>query len=133
MMLHPDTPTLVGVAQWGLYFSILCPVFWASAYVYTRRQLVRALVVLLVCNGINSVVGVMQVYDPDRWMPRQLSSVYSAAGGDMILAVVDVHRSERPRHGQAARVSSMRPARWRARRWSPRFSVSCSVSSRLAR
>ena len=86
MLLHPDTPSLAGIAQLVLYFSILCPVFWAGAYVFSRRQLVRALVVLLACNGINSVVGVLQVYDPDRWMPRQLSMVYSGVGGDMILA-----------------------------------------------
>jgi hypothetical protein len=29
--------------------------------------------VLLVCNGINAFVGVMQVYDPDRWMPQEMS------------------------------------------------------------
>jgi hypothetical protein len=86
MMLHPDTNSYVGVAQVSLYFAILCPVFWAPAYVTNRRTLVRALVVLLVCNGINSMVGVLQVYDPDRWMPRQLSSVYSGQGGDLILA-----------------------------------------------
>jgi hypothetical protein len=28
----------------------------------------------------------MQVYDPDRWMPRQLSAVYLEAGGDNLLA-----------------------------------------------
>ena len=76
MLLHPETAPLAGVAQLCLYFAILCPVFWATAYVFNRQRLIRALVVLLVCNGINSMVGVMQVYDPDRWMPRQLSSVY---------------------------------------------------------
>jgi hypothetical protein len=86
MMLHPDTGSMVGVAQIALYFAILCPVFWASAYVTSRHRLMRALVVLLVCNGVNSLVGVLQVYDPDRWMPRQLSSVYLGEGGDMILA-----------------------------------------------
>jgi hypothetical protein len=86
MMLHPDSGQLSGFAQLCLYFAILCPVFWAPAYVYTRRRLIRALVVLLVCNGINSVVGVLQVYNPERWMPRQLSLVYTTQGGEMILA-----------------------------------------------
>jgi len=36
------------------------------------------LAVLIVCNGINSIVGVLQVYDPDRWMPRELSMLYGA-------------------------------------------------------
>jgi hypothetical protein len=86
MVFHQDTSPLAGVAQICLYFAILCPVFWAPAYVFNRQRLMRALVVLLVCNGINSMVGVMQVYNPDSWMPRQLSSVYSSQGGDMILA-----------------------------------------------
>jgi hypothetical protein len=87
MVLHPLTsPMLVGVAQFCLYFAIMCPVFWAATYIPSRQQLVRTLVVLLVCNGINSAVGVMQVYDPDRWMPRQLSAVYQGEGGDFLLA-----------------------------------------------
>jgi hypothetical protein len=86
MLLHGDTRLFVGIAQVSLYFAILSPVFWASGFVLNRRQLLRALVVLLVCNGVNSMVGVMQVYDPDRWLPRQLSSVYSSDSGALILA-----------------------------------------------
>ena len=87
MIVHPLTGSLlIGVAQFGLYVSILCPVFWAQSFVVSRQKLMRTLVVLLLCNGINSAVGVMQVYDPDRWMPRELSSVYQGAGGKMALA-----------------------------------------------
>jgi len=76
-LAHPLTSNLQsGLAQIGLYFAILCPLFWARAYVTTRRQLVRIVLFLLVCNGINSIVGVLQVYNPDRWMPRELSSIY---------------------------------------------------------
>jgi len=75
---HPDTNSLLaGLAQAGLYFAIFCPLFWARGYVHTRRQLVRVLVVLLICNGVNAVVGVLQVYDPNRWMPT-LSEFYSS-------------------------------------------------------
>jgi len=78
MIAHPLTNSLLsGIAQTLLYFSILCPLFWAPAYVTTRRQLVRVLGILLVCNGINSMVGVAQVYNPDRFMPPELSSAYS--------------------------------------------------------
>jgi len=87
MILHPLTGSIfIGVAQFSLYLSILCPVFWAPSFVLSRQKLVRTLVVLLVCNGINSAVGVMQVYDPDRWMPRELSAVYQGAGGERALA-----------------------------------------------
>jgi hypothetical protein len=75
---HPLTNSfLSGLAQTLLYFAIFCPLFWARGYVTTRRQLVRVLLILLLCNGINSVVGVLQVYDPGRWMPRELSPLFA--------------------------------------------------------
>ena len=78
MLFHPLTNGLLaGVAQVMLYVAIFCAVFWAPAYVERPRQLVRILAILLICNGINSIVGVLQVYDPDRWMPRELSFVYT--------------------------------------------------------
>jgi hypothetical protein len=74
MIFHPLTSGLLaGLAQTALYAAIFCPVFWAPAFVDRPRQIVRILAILLVCNGINSVVGVLQVYDPDTWMPSQLS------------------------------------------------------------
>ena len=74
MIFHPLTSGLLaGVAQTLLYASVFCSVFWVQAFVTRPRQLVRILVLLLVCNGINSVVGVLQVYDPARFMPSQLS------------------------------------------------------------
>jgi hypothetical protein len=80
MVFHPMTSGLqAGVAQVMLYVAIFCAVFWAPAYIERPRQLVRILAILLVCNGINSMVGVLQVYDPDRWMPRELSFVYSSS------------------------------------------------------
>jgi hypothetical protein len=78
MVFHPLTSSpFAGIAQTLLYFAIFCAVFWTPAFVDSPRQLVRILAILLVCNGINSIVGVLQVYDPDRWMPRELSFVYA--------------------------------------------------------
>ena len=76
-LAHPLTeqPTVRPRAD-RLYFAIFCPLFWARAYITTRRQLMRVVLILLVCNGLNSMVGVLQVYDPGRWMPRELSSMY---------------------------------------------------------
>ncbi len=78
MIFHPLTSGLLaGVAQTLLYFSIFCAVFWAQVFVTRPRQLVRILAILLVCNGVNSIVGVLQVYNPDRFMPTQLSLALS--------------------------------------------------------
>ena len=77
MILHPDTDSLLaGVAQTVLYAAVFCPLFWVPAFVNTRRQLMRVLAILLICNGLNSAVGVLQVYDPDRWMPAEFSTSF---------------------------------------------------------
>jgi hypothetical protein len=78
MIFHPLTSGLLaGVAQTLLYAAIFLPVFWASSFTTHPRQLVRILALMLICSGINSIVGVLQVYDPDRFMPTQLSLALS--------------------------------------------------------
>ena len=76
MIVHPDTETLAGLGQTALYVAVFAPMFWVPAFVTDRRTLIRVLAILLVCNGINSIVGVLQVYDPERWMPKEFSSTY---------------------------------------------------------
>ena len=76
MVFHPTTNTIIaGIAQAALYAAVLAPVFWAPHLVNTPTDLKRILRILLVCNGINACVGVMQVYDPDTWLPREFSQV----------------------------------------------------------
>ena len=76
MIAHPTTNSLLGgVAQVGLYFCVMSPLFWAPSLVRTPEQFRRLVVLLLVTNGLNSTVGVLQVYDPDTWMPAEFSRV----------------------------------------------------------
>jgi hypothetical protein len=53
----------------------MSPLFWAPMFVKTPEHLARLLALLLICSGVNSLVGVLQVYDPARWMPAELSRV----------------------------------------------------------
>jgi hypothetical protein len=78
MIFHPLTNSILsGTAQTTLYFTIFSAVFWSSGFVDDPKELRRILAILLVCNGINALVGVLQVYDPDRWMPRELSFAFA--------------------------------------------------------
>ena len=80
IVFHPKTNTpLAGLAQTMLYLSVLAPAFWASEMVRKPQQLMRLLVILLICNGINSLVGLLQVYNPAFWMPEEFSSVAMSA------------------------------------------------------
>lgn len=77
MLTHPLTNTMVGgIAQIVLYVAVFSGVFWAPSMVSRRDGLIRILALLLICNGINAAVGVLQVYDPDRWMPPELSYAF---------------------------------------------------------
>ena len=74
MVLHPFTSsTLAGIAQLVLYVSVMAPLFWAPAVVRGPDHLARLMTLLLICNGVNACVGVLQVYDPGRWMPHEMS------------------------------------------------------------
>lgn len=87
MVLHPFTSSaLAGVAQLVLYLSVMAPLFWAPAIVRNADHLARLMTVLLVCNGVNAFVGVMQVYDPGVWMPQEMSRIVtgSAFGLDTV-------------------------------------------------
>ncbi|HEY7498528.1 MAG TPA: hypothetical protein VH740_08440 [Vicinamibacterales bacterium] len=76
MVLHPFTSSFVGgIAQLVLYVAVMAPVFWAPAIVRGPDHLARLMLLLLVCNGVNALVGVLQVYDPDRWMPQEMSRI----------------------------------------------------------
>jgi hypothetical protein len=76
MLFHPQTSTLYGgVAHIAVYFAVMAPLFWAPMFVRTPERLARLLWLLLICSGINSAVGVLQVYDPARWLPAEFSRV----------------------------------------------------------
>jgi hypothetical protein len=76
MIMHPFTSSaFAGIAQIVLYVSVMAPVFWAPSVVRNPDHLARLMTILLICNGANAVVGVLQVYDPNRWMPQELSQI----------------------------------------------------------
>jgi len=74
MLFHPLTSSFSGgLAHLAVYFAVMAPLFWAPALVESPERLSRIMWILLVCAGLNSVVGVLQVYDPDRWLPAEFS------------------------------------------------------------
>ncbi len=82
MLFHPQTPSFMGgLAHLAVYFAVMTPLFWAPAFVKTPEQLARILWILLICSGVNAMVGVLQVYDPQRWLPAEFSRVSMAGLG----------------------------------------------------
>ncbi len=84
MLFHPETSSLPGgIAHIAVYFAVLAPLFWAPEFVKSPEQLARILWILLLCSGANAVVGVLQVYDPARWLPAEFSRVVTATEAGM--------------------------------------------------
>ena len=80
MVGHPLTPSIpAAVAHSMVYLAVLAPLFWAPAVVRSPEHFARLMGLLLICSGINSVVGVLQVYDPARWMPAELSRLVTSS------------------------------------------------------
>lgn len=93
---HPQTNSFMsGVAQVGLNLAIIAPAFWGPQMIYGPRQIRRLLVILLVVCGIDSGVGILQVYNPQRYIPADLLAqmedlkangrVYQGADGQDIM------------------------------------------------
>lgn len=81
MIFHPSTNNLYGgLAHAMLYFAVMAPFYWAPAFVSRPEHLARLLGLLLICNGVNSITGVLQVYAPDRFMPVELSRIVGDTG-----------------------------------------------------
>ena len=75
MLGHPFTNTAMSaIAQVFLYISVLGPAFWLPRNIRDTEHARRLLVLMLLCNGSNAVVGVLQAYDPARFMPAELSA-----------------------------------------------------------
>ena len=87
-MLHPDLNSpLAGLAQVGLTAAVWSPLLWGTRLRLGPADLRRAVLMLWGFHTLSAAAGVLQVYDPGRFMPdpefaRQLAG--SAAEGLMI-------------------------------------------------
>ena len=87
MVIHPYTSSLLaGVATVGFYAAVCAPIVWTPRVVQSANQLRRLLWILCICNGMNALVGILQVQNPARWMPAEFTSLYK--GSDVFMSVV---------------------------------------------
>ncbi len=133
-ILHPTTnsPTS-GFAQAMLYLAVFCPVFWAPRAIDAPRQLTRVMALLLLGNGLSSLLGVAQFYRPERFNPPVMALLdgnsevmeqalsYETADGRRVFRPCGL--SDSPGNAAVAGLASgvlglawaIRPGRWWAR------------------
>ena len=77
MFLHPATnTTTAGLAQIGMHLAVAAPLFWAPYhFLGDYKRLARVLTILWVLNCASVLVGILQIRDPETWMPAEFTSV----------------------------------------------------------
>ena len=73
-LLHPSTDLSAGVAQVVFQLSIAAPLYWASRLRLERPRLDWLLWLIFVSNAASAVLGLLQVYYPDTFMPPEFSA-----------------------------------------------------------
>jgi hypothetical protein len=68
-LLHPYTNILAGIAHWLLNLAIWAPLFWVGRIALSPRGLWNAVLMLWGFHLVSSVVGVLQIYYPERFSP----------------------------------------------------------------
>jgi hypothetical protein len=74
-LLHPSTYLEAGIAQVIFQISIAAPMFWAARMIRTEARLTRLLWIILAASFASALVGVLQVYFPDWFLPPEFSSL----------------------------------------------------------
>ncbi len=75
-LLHPTTHLHAGLAQVFFQLAIAAPVFWAARLTDNEARLRRFLWLVLIANAINSGVGLLQIYFPERFLPAEFSRAF---------------------------------------------------------
>jgi hypothetical protein len=84
-VVHPSTNSLLsGAAQAAMYVAILGPLFWAPRLVVTHREMQRLIFVLWLISTASCTVGLLQVYEPDRF-PMVISPIYRTSQAEGLM------------------------------------------------
>ena len=76
-VFHPNTNSAAsGLAQVLLYLAVAAPLFWVPGFVRDPQHLFRLLWFAAWCSFANCVMAILQYLDPQRWLPRQLSTAF---------------------------------------------------------
>jgi hypothetical protein len=83
-LLHSTSHSPAGVAQVVFQLSILAPVLWMTRAVRSEVKLTRLLWIVFGSSALSSVVGLLQVYYPDRFLPPEFSALGREMNPDLV-------------------------------------------------
>ena len=86
-LVHPATWLYSGTAQIVFQLSIAAPVFWTARTWLTAQRLERIILLVFGANCLGAVVGLLQVYYPERFMPPEFSRLAISLNADIVGAL----------------------------------------------
>ncbi|HEU4688047.1 MAG TPA: hypothetical protein VFS23_06805, partial [Vicinamibacterales bacterium] len=89
-LLHPTAHLMAGLGQVAFQISIAAPAFWMARAVCSERRLTTFLWVFFASSFAASVVGILQVYFPETFLPPEFSFLAQTLNPDIISSLTYV-------------------------------------------
>lgn len=86
-LLHESAHVLAGLAQVVFQCCIAAPVFWMGRSVRSESQIRRVIWLVFACSALSSVLGILQVYFPERFLPPEFSQLARSLNPNVIHAL----------------------------------------------
>jgi hypothetical protein len=86
-LLHETAHTMAGAAQVVFQACISAPAFWMARSVRSEAQIRRVIWIIFGSSALGAVVGVLQVYFPERFMPPEFSVLARSLNPEVIHAM----------------------------------------------
>lgn len=83
-LLHGSTHWVAGIGQIVFQLCIAAPAFWMGRAVRSEQHLMRVVWVLFVASALSSALGVLQVYYPATFLPREFSALAQSLNPEAI-------------------------------------------------
>ena len=86
-LLHETAHLFAGLAQVVFQACIAAPVFWMPRSVRTEAHIRRLIWIVFASSAVGSVLGILQVYFPERFLPPEFSVLARSLNPEMVHAM----------------------------------------------
>jgi hypothetical protein len=86
-LLHETAHLFAGLAQVVFQACIAAPVFWMPRSVRTEAHIRRLIWIVFASSAVGAVLGILQVYFPERFLPPEFSVLARSLNPEMVHAM----------------------------------------------
>ena len=83
-LLHSTTHSTAGIAQVVFQLSIAAPALWMTRAVRSEAKLERVMWIVFLASAASALVGILQVYYPDTFLPPEFSALGMEMNPDLV-------------------------------------------------